>query len=515
MTMTQVEIALQKLAAYGGQIGRIGEGLEAAGRALMSDIINDLITEAKTRHGVQGDLYLRYKADDATVPVFLRTFTDTTKINNKLNNSFDSEIVDTKIGYMFGRPVVYSIDKTEYQDEQGQWADKAGYDAQQTVIDEFAARNMLDDLDAETGKMAAICGMAARLCYIDRDGKERVMNVPPWECVWVYDASINEPQYALRYYTVQVQDSGTWVERTRVEWYDAANVTFYVSDKEGQYSLDQSEGYWDAPNERWVTVNPKPHMFDGIPLIAFPNNEEAQGDSEKVLELIDGYDRAFSDVNSELDQFRLAYMKFIGATVDAETVANAQKTGAFGLPPDADVGFIEKNINDAFVENHLNRLEQNILRFAKHVNFGDEAFAGNQSGVALKFKLFGLDAKCQTTELKFRRALQQMWRVICSAWHRKSKFAVGKDRANDYLQIHADFSRNFPLHLLEEAEATGKLKGMVSEITRLKLLPFVEDPAKELELMQAEQAEAMAAQVELYGAQAEIDRDGEGEDAPE
>jgi SPP1 family phage portal protein len=493
--MTEIEKALQKLAAYQGQL------IEAH---VMSEIINDLITEAKTRHSEQIDLYNRYKADDKTVPVFLRSFDDTTKINRKINNSFDSEIVDTKVGYMFGRPVIYSMDKTEYQDEAGAWVDKAGYDKQQAVIDDFQARNLLEDLDAETGKMAAICGMAARLCYIDRDGKERLMNVSPWECVWVYDGSISEPQYALRYYKVQVQEDGAWVERTRVEWYDDTTLTYYLSGKDGEYVRDDSLDLWDAPNEDWIRRNPVPHLFDRIPLIAFPNNEEAQADSEKVLPLIDGYDRTVSDMNSELEQFRLAYMKFIGTTVDADTVRLAQKTGAFGLPADADVEFITKTMDDAVIENHLDRLEQNILRFAKHVNFGDEAFAGNQSGVALKFKLFGLDAKCQMTELKFKRALQQQWQCIASAWGQKGS-------GIDYLDIYAEVSRNFPLNLPEEAAATVALKGMISEPTRLALLSFVDDPAFELALMKQEQEEAMAVQQELFEAQGDEDEEGEDE----
>lgn len=487
--MTEIEVALQKLAVLQGKV--------------TSDIINDLITDAKDRHDEMADLYKRYKADDSTVPVFLRTFDDTNKINRTLNNSFDSEIVDTKVGYMFGRPVVYSMDKTEYQDEAGNWTDKAGYDRQQKVLDDFAALNMLDDLDSETGKMASICGMGARLCYIDKAGKARVMEVPPWECIWIYDRSINEPAYALRYYNVQMQDGDTWQTRTRVEWYDASTVTFYISGDKGQYGLDESEQKWDPANEEYVPDNPKRHLFDTIPLIPFPNNGEAQGDSEKVLSLVDGYDRTVSDMNSELEQFRLAYMKFIGTTVDADTVKMAQKTGAFGLPADSDVSFITKEINDAVIENHLNRLEQNILRFAKHVNFGDDAFAGNQSGVALKFKLFGLESKCIALELKFKKALLQQWQCVASAWQR-----AGIDI--DPLNIFAEFSRNFPLNLLEEAQTSLALKGLVSEPTRLALLSFVDDPAYELQLMKQEQEEALAVQQEMFEQQPQ----SEGEEPP-
>lgn len=487
--MTEIEIALQRLAATQGQVD--------------SEIISDLIDDAKTRHDEMQDLYLRYKTDENTVPVFLRTFEDTTKINNKVNNSFDAECVDTKVGYMFGRPIVYMVDRTEYTDESGEWVNKKAYDRLQGTLDDFLARNVIKDLDIETGKMSAICGVAARLCYIDREGKERVMNVLPWECIWVYDRSINEPQYAMRYYEVQVQEANTWVTRTRVEWYDDKNVTYYISDQDGMYALDDSVMVWDKANEEWVSAPVQPHLFDRIPLIAFPNNEEYLGDAERVLALIDAYDRAISDVNSEMDQLRLAYMVFKGHTVDEQTVKAAQKTGAFGIAEDADVNFIEKEINDVFVENHLDRIEENILRFAKHVNFGDEAFAGNQSGVALKFKMFGLESKCITTELKFKKALNQQWRVLCSAWQAKGIVFNEKDPGESYLNIFADFSRNFPLNILEEAQATALLKGMVSEPTRLAMLSFVDDPTYEITTMKKEQEEAAAFEREMMGAEME------------
>jgi SPP1 family phage portal protein len=483
--LTEIEIALQRLAALKGQV--------------TSEIITDLIQEAKTRRGEMIDLYNRYKADDATVPVFLRSFEDTTKINNKINIALDAECVDNKVGYMFGKPIVYMVDRTEYMDENGEWKNKAGYDRLQKVVDDFNARNAIKDLDIEAGKMAAICGLGARLCYIDKQGKERLMNVPPWECLWIYDRSIHEPQYAMRYYQVQTKSGTTWNERTRVEWYDDRSVTFYIGDDTGGYIIDESEGIWDETGDEWIVVNPKPHLFDHIPLVAFPNNEEQQGDSEKALAIVDAIDRTMSDVNSEMDQLRLAYMKFIGTTVDEQTVAMAQKTGAFGLPENCDVEFIEKNINDVFIENHLNRLEDYFCRVARHVNFGDEAFAGNQSGVALKFKMFGMESKCITTELKFKKALAQQWRVLCSAWQRKGIVFNAAAPEESYLNIFADFSRNFPLNILEEAQATALLKGMVSEATRLTMLSFVDDPAYEITMMKKEQEEVAAFEREMMG----------------
>jgi SPP1 family phage portal protein len=424
-----------------------------------SDIIKDLIDDHAPKRAKMLALYNRYKTDD--LPILNREFEDKGKINRKLNNSFDSEIVDTKVGYFIGYPISYQVDKAQ------QGAEKVN-----ATLTDFALRNSIDDLDSETVKMATICGYGARLLYIDRDGQERVMNVYPWEVILIFDRSINEPQFALRYYDVTIKDGKEEKTRTRVEWYDDQLVTYYIQDDKGEYVLDISE-----------PVNPQPHLFDLVPLIVFPNNEEQQGDAEKVLNLIDAYDRTLSDVNSEIEQFRLAYMAFYGYDPDEETLARAKQTGAFGLDEKGEgvgIEFITKQMNDTAIENHLNRLEGNIMRFGKSVNMTDESFSQNLSGVAIRYKLMPLENKCITLERKMTAALRQQFKVLATAWAKKG-IPV------DYTNIFFQFKRNLPVNLLDEAQTTAQLRGQVSERTRLSQLSFIDDVEWELEEMAKDQ----------------------------
>jgi SPP1 family phage portal protein len=420
-----------------------------------SDIIKDLIDDHAPKRAKMLSLYNRYKTVD--LPILNREFEDQNKINRKLNNSFDSEIVDTKVGYFIGYPISYQVDK-----------EQQGYEKVDVTLGDFNLRNSIDDLDSETVKMATICGYAARLLYIDRDGLERVMAVNPWEVILVYDRSINEPQFALRYYDVTIKEGKEEKTRTRVEWYDDTTITYYLENEKGEYVLDISE-----------PVNPQPHLFDLVPVIVFPNNEEQQGDAEKVLNLIDAYDRTLSDVNSEIEQFRLAYMAFYGYDPDEETLARARQTGAFGLDEKSEgvgIEFITKQMNDTAIENHLNRLEGNIMRFGKSVNMTDESFASNLSGVAIRYKLMALETKCITMERKMTAALRQQFKVLATAWAKKG-IPV------DYTNIFFQFKRNLPVNLLDEAQTTAQLRGHVSERTRLSQLSFVDDVDWELEEM--------------------------------
>jgi SPP1 family phage portal protein len=418
--------------------------LKQNGEQITNDIINDLINDYSATHLKQEGLYKRYTNE--TVPIQSRTFTDTNKVNNKINNDFFSEIVDTKVGYFAGNPIVYNYD---------------GSDAEIKHLQDFVTVENLADLDSETAKMAAITGMGARLAYVGYDGKPHLMNVNPWECIWVYDRSIDNVQYALRVYDIEDHTGEKVITKKRIEWYDDKMVYFYIGDH---------NGYYPDPTEE-----AKPHMFQGVPLIPFLNNKEWQGDCEKVLELIDACDRTISDVNSELESFRLAYMVFKGATIDSDTVTNAKQTGAFSLPLEGDASFLTKNLDDAIVEHHLDRIENNIRMFAKSPNFNDENF-GTESGEAKKYKLLSLENKCITAERKMTRALRKQFEIIFSAWNLQ-----GWSFKTENLSFK--FTRNLPLDLTYHADVTQKLAGLVSDETRISLLPFISDVDDELEKM--------------------------------
>jgi len=440
--MNAVEYALKELIKTDGEVN--------------SQIIKDLISDNTEDRARLVRLYERYKGSRYGVPVLTRQFDDKSKVNNKLNNDYFGEIIDIKVGYFAGEPISYSLPKESEQ-------------RQVDMLEYFRQVNNVSDLDAETAKMAAICGYGARLLYIDRDGKERVMNVDPWECIFITDMSINEPQYAMRYYPVKVKQGSEVKERWRVEWYDNNTVTYFIQSATGEYVLDE-EGQ-------------KQHLFDGVPLVGFPNNEELIGDAENVVNLIDGYDNTMSDVNSEIEQFRMAYMYFKGFSVDEETLQKAKRTGGFEIPEgqDYDIGFITKNLNAAYpVDNHLKQVSQNIYKFSKTPDFLDEAFAGSQSGEARKFKMLPFENKCATTERKFHASLRQMFKVLATAWAKKGV-------SIEYTDIDMVFTRNFPLDLLHEAEIQEKLRGQVSELTRLSLFSAVEDPEAEKEAMDEEQ----------------------------
>ena len=399
-------------------------------------------------------LYERYETLQHAVPIFDRVprfcdEKDKDKINNRLNNDFFGEIIDMKVGYFAGRAIAYSYSTTD-ESEEDTGGDSAVEEAVKTLSD-FVTRNNMYDADMEVTKYAAICGYSGRLLYIDKDRNERVMPVAPYETIILAKNEITEPSYAVRYYEIRDIDRRT---SYNVEFYDGKYVWYYT----GQLNALQF-------------VDKKLHLFDYCPLQGIPNNREMLGDAEKVLSLIDGYDRVMSDTSNEIESFANAYMVYENVNLDEETFERIQSTGAievFNPNGNGKVYFLVKDTNDTMIEHHLERTEDNIYRFSKTPNLADEAF-GTASGVSLKFKITGLESKCGMFQAKMQSAGTYMFKVLASAW-RKKKIAI------DPLQCFMDFKRNFPLDLLSEAQtATALINAGLPEEVVFGQLSFVDD----------------------------------------
>lgn len=413
----------------------------------ISDKLLNRIIEKHARNATYNkDLIARYETLSDSVPIFLRqprfeTDEETRKeiINHKINNDFFSEIVDFKTGYFAGNPVSYSYANTrEAMEDTGDAGDSIvemdeARDQASKCLTDFVYRSNMFDVDMECTKYASICGYSGRLFYIDPNGEERVMVVPPNETIILSETKdITQPTYGVRYYTVtDIND----VETVKAEFYDSSTITY-------------AEGFPGALH----IVSQEPNLFGMCPLQGIPNNGEMQGDAEKVLALIDAYDRALSDTNNEVDSFANAYMVYENVSMTDEEMRKAQASGAIQFfSPDGKgkVYFLTKEINDGFLEHHLDRLEENIYRFSKTPNLSDESF-GTSSGVALKFKLTSLETKCGMFEAKHISASNYMFRLLASAWAKKGVKI-------DPLQCTTSYKRNFPLDILSEAQATQAL----------------------------------------------------------
>ena len=435
------------------------EAIKANG--VSPEILKKIIQKHKGNACYNRRLYERYKTAEDSVPIFKRKprFEEPNAINNKINNDFLGEISDFKTGYFAGKPFTYSYSRgEEAQEDTG--GEEAVKEAIRTITD-FTTRNNMYGCDMKVTKLASIYGYVGRLFYIDPDGVERVMAVHGYETIVLSNTNLCEPEYAIRYF-YRLEDSGQKI------W----TVHFY----DNQYDWVYRGGLGSLEFVEKVR-----HCFDYCPLQAIVNNEEMLGDAEKVLSLIDDYDKVMSDNSNEIESFVHAYMVFDGVRIDKETIEKGKVAGAFKLSSagtqQGKVYFLTKNINDTFTEHHLKHLEDNIYRFSKTPNLNDETF-GNASGVSLKFKLHGLETKCGMFQASIMDAAQYMWKVLCSSWAKREKRV-------EPLHITMDFKRNFPLDIQSEAiAATTLINAGFPKRYVFAMMSFVDDVDDVMELVE-------------------------------
>lgn len=438
------------------------------------EIIQKILNKHRPKREHMLGLYNRYLCHVDGVPIFHREFEDPSAINNKISNDYFSELINTKVGYFAGAPFSYSYsqlaetneNESLFNNDKTTPQTQADIDNANKVIERFTIRNNIADKDLEITKLAEICGYAGRLLYINTEGEESIKVINPWECVILARDEITEPSYGVWYYTEEFITEGMSKEVKTVEFYNATDCYIFEDGLEG-----------------WVLKDQFKHMFDYCPLQGIPNNRELLGGAEKVLSLIDGVDRTISDCNSEVEAFKLAYLLVYGVQIDDKTLEEAKRTGCFNIPPmgatESKIEYLTKQINDTFVENHLNRLENNIYKFGQTPNFSDEAFASTTSGVAMKVRLFPLETRCAMFERKLHAANLYMFKTLSTAWEKKQIFV-------DPLEVIIEYKRTFPLDLQYEATVLAALKGNVSDQTALGLMSFIDNPEYEQELMEQE-----------------------------
>lgn len=463
---------------------------------ISTKLLYDIIQKHLSNSEYNRRLYKRYMTITEGVPIFGRIprYAEEKPINNKVNNDFFGEIVDFKVGYFAGEPISYSYSVTEEAEEET-GGEKAVEEASKVLTD-FLTRNNMFGVDMETTKYASIYGYSGRLFFVDKEGTERVKPVHGYETIILSDFDISEPEYAIRYYkSLDLNGAETWT----VDFYDNKNMTTYKGN-----SLLSLEA-----------VETKPHLFDYCPLQGIANNKECLGDAEKVLALIDDYDKIISDNSNEIESFvhAMLLVTLLGdEKIIAEQLQKASQSGTMHITPtgttqvNEPVKWLTKQINDAFTEHHAKRVEDNIYRFSRTPNLNDESF-GTASGTALKFRLHGLETKCSTFEANVMNSAQHMWRVLCSAWTKKG-ISV------DPLQFCMEFHRNFPQDKLSEAQTAQAFigAGLPKRWVYSQISGIGEDIDWIFDLIEQEQKDAM----ELYQNLPQFNNDeDEGEDDTE
>lgn len=416
--------------------------IEALTEADIRDIIEANMFD--TKYEYLNDYYIGKHA------ILNLTKKDSTAPNNRLVNNMSKYITDTATGYFIGQPVVYNSDNAEYLN----------------AIQDIFNYNDEQDHNMELAKQCSICGSCFEMLYIDEDCKIRFAKVKPGDLIMIYETGVSSPLAAIR--TIHSKDKqGNTIRK--VEFWNAYQTLFFKSINNGYLNLEEI----------------RDHYWKDVPFVEYINNEERLGDFEGVISEIDAYNKAISNSANFFQYNDEAILKVTKlGEVSSQDIADMKEKGAIILEDGGDVSWLLKTIDDTALENHKKRLREDIHLGANVPNMTDEAFGGNLSGVAVSYKLWGLEQVCAIKERKFKRGLQRRIELITNILN------IQGGNYN-YMDISMKFRRNKPQNILEIAQIITMLANELSRESRLQMLPTVENVQDELDKLEEEKNQDM------------------------
>lgn len=393
------------------------------------------------------------------------------------------DIADTASGYFMGSAITYS--NTAKNDE--------AVEPLLVAFDEAEA----DDADSNNALDMAIYGVAYEYIYPKED--ETVLTIKslePEHTFFVYDDTIEQRPLFLVYYHRQKDDAKE--ESLLVATVLTTNYKHTLKIEEKNTSIEVDE-------------QPEAHNMGQIPVVEFRNNKHCIGDFEQQISLIDAYNTLMSDRINDKEQFIDALLVLYGARLgdDAEESREGRKAlrreGLIELPEDAKLEYLVNALDEEGAEVLRKAVKEDIYTFSHVPNLSDENFVGNSSGVAMEFKLLGLEMLTKIKERWYKKGLRKRIAIFCTYL---GKLKLGQE-ANS---IVATLSRGLPKNLIEIAQMVLNLKGTVSQRTLLKQIPFVEDPDDEATTVGEENDEAMRRQKAVFETNANTPPPDDGHD---
>ena len=390
---------------------------------------------------------------DGIQKILNKTYTDETKPCSRTVINYCKNIVDSYCGYL-ATPGFIS-----YRSEND--------------IEEIMDILRYNDYQAEDNDFllnALIYGTAAELMYNDNEAKTRFRLINPVQCFAVYDDSLTEDLL----YFVRIYKVNEWDET------DLYSVDVYSNYDIKHYTMNGENG-------GLTFVNEEPHHFSQCPanILTLPDEKSI---FDCILSLQDSVNEILSCEIDDYSAFCDAYLTLAGLDADAEDIAKMKENRVLLLPEGAEAAWLTKSASDAQVENIVKRIHDSIYRIAQCPDFSSESFVGGvSSGIAIRYRLTGMENKAGAIEGRMKKALQRRVEIICGV----AALKLGEEI---YRDIQIDFKRNVPVDNAETINLVNSLKGVVSDATLLGQLDFVTDVNAELEAIK----EQKKANMEMY-----------------
>lgn len=376
---------------------------------------------------------------------------DNGRPNNKIHSNLASMIVKNSANYFMGKNVTYT-----FKDN-----------AMETALEQY----LFDSREEQENKKIAKClskyGIAYELCGVDEYKDPYVTMLDPLNTFEVVLDDVNETRVCIVSY-INYTVLNTSEQRVKGWIYtDDLIYSFDGSSITDIFSLTEE-------------INPYKPL---CPVIVYKNNDECKGDYEDVLELLNAYNRLLSNSFDDIEGILNAVFVIYNATLSDEEGKRLNKTRVLQLlGENAKAEFLSKSLDENYISMIRQWIREDIFTITNVPDFTDEKFAGNQSGVALSYKLIGFENLRQEKAGYFKSGLLDRIDVLLNFKNLTDKpvWLLEKD-------IDIQFYANLPANLEKDKEiATLMTMGAISKETAVENMDLVKDAKEEMKRIENE-----------------------------
>lgn len=378
--------------------------------------------------------------------------------NNRLVANHAKYITDISSGYVFGNPIKYEGAQIE------------------AITEAYKAIDIVSH-DSELSKDLSVFGRGLELYFMSSDEIPipKVAVIDPRQIFLVVDDTVEyKTMFGVHYYEKRDVDNEVI----------GFNVNVYSETEVIKYFTKEVEG------KDYELIDQEPHYYNAVPVSEFSNNEEQQGDYEQQISLIDAYNILQSDRVNDKEQLVDAILKVVGFSFGddeeemSKTARMLKKHKILELPEvGADASWLVKGLNEAEVEILKDAIKSDIHEFSMVPNLTDENFAAQSSGVAMKYKLLGLEQLAVIKERYFVQGLRERLKLFANILGVKGK-------AVDMSDVIITMTRNLPENEVTIQELV-LLRNFASDETLLAQIPFIEEPTEEIKRVKVQLEEKL------------------------
>ena len=354
--------------------------------------------------------------------------------NMRMAHGFPRYISTMAAGYLIGAPVRYSCDNQP--------------EALESILNEYR-RIAIDSLDAELARDASVYGKGVELLYADGEARPCAAALDPRDAFVVYDDSV-ECAPVMGVYVTPRRDAAGKISGFCARVYTDSACAAYRIESLQNPKIERAD-------------SAALHYFGRVPMIEYWNDEDERGDFENVLSLIDAYDLLQSDRMNDKQQFVDALLVLYGCTLETDDRGRSpgqqlREDKALCMPDsDARVEWLCKQMSEADTEVLRRAICEDIHKMSMVPDLTDQQFAGNSSGVAMRYKLLGLEQLTKIKERWFREALRMRLAAFADFMACRGGELLRTD------DVRMEFTRSLPVNELENAQTLSYLNGILPQ----------------------------------------------------